>query len=82
MSLDILLYTLFIDMINDEIWQQMSVGISHKYKNHHFLCIFFNMDISLIMALIFLKMCMHTTKVCSEGRISQNFDIGLSFCFM
>ena len=34
------------------------------------------------MALIFLRICIHGTKVCLEGRMSQNFDIGLSFCFM
>ena len=40
------------------------------------------MDISVVIALIFLKICIHNTEVCSEGSVSQNFDIGLSFCVM
>ena len=40
------------------------------------------MDISLTMAFIFLKTCIHVAEVCLEGSVSQNFDIGLSFCFM
>ena len=44
--------------------------------------IFFNMDISLIIALISLEMCIPVYKVCMEGRVSQNVDLGLSFCFM
>ena len=43
---------------------------------------FFNMDISLIKALICLKTCMCIAEICTEGRVSQNFDLGLSFCFM
>ena len=68
------LSTIFIDMINDEIGQLMSVGISHKFKIIIFYVYIFNMDISLIMALIFLRTCTHGTKVCLEGRVSQNFD--------
>ena len=41
--------------------------------------IFLNMDISIIIS---LKMCIHVTKVCMEGSVSQNFDLGLSFGFM
>ena len=40
------------------------------------------MDISVIITLIFMKNCIHITKVCLEGSVSQNFDKGLSFCFM
>ena len=40
------------------------------------------MDISLTIALFSLEMCKHVTKVRMEGRVSQNFDLGLSFCFM
>ena len=69
-------------MINDEIGQQMSVETCHNYNKNNFLCIFLNMDISLTMALIFLKTCIHVVEVCLEGSVSQNFDIGLSFCFM
>ena len=43
---------------------------------------FFNMDISLIIALICLKTCMCIAEICMEGRVSQNLDSGLSFCFM
>ena len=43
---------------------------------------FLNMDISLTMAHIFLKTCIHVVEVCLEGSVSQNFDIGLSFSFM
>ena len=47
-----------------------------------FHIIFFNMDISLIIALIFLKTFMYITLICSEERVPQNVDIGLSFCFI
>ena len=42
---------------------------------------FLNMDISLIMRLICLKMIIHVLRINLEGRVSHNFDIyiGLSF---
>ena len=40
------------------------------------------MDISVIMALILFEISIHINKVCLEGRVSQNVDIGFSFCFM
>ena len=40
------------------------------------------MDISLIIRLICLKFGMYFLKMYMEGRVSQNFDIGLSFCFI
>ena len=40
------------------------------------------MDISLIIAHICLKICMCFVEICMEGSVSQNFDLGLSFCFM
>ena len=40
------------------------------------------MDISLIIALICLKSCMCIAEICMEGRVSQIFYLGLSFCFM
>ena len=43
---------------------------------------FFNIDISLIIALICLKTCMCIAEICLEGSVSQNFDLGRSFCFM
>ena len=41
---------------------------------------FFNMvmDISLIIALICLKICMFIAEMCMEGSVSQNFDLGLT----
>ena len=43
---------------------------------------FFNMDISLIIAHISLRICMYIPKIYMEGRVSQIFDIGFSFCFI
>ena len=43
---------------------------------------FFNMHILFIIAPIYLITCMYNTKICMEGSVSQNFDLGLSFCFM
>ena len=43
---------------------------------------FFNMDISVIIALISLKTCMCVAGICMEGSVSQIFELGLSFCFM
>ena len=40
------------------------------------------MDISLIIALISLETCMCIVRICMQGRVSQNFELGLSFCFM
>ena len=40
------------------------------------------MDISLTNALIGLKTSIHTAETCFEGIVSQNFDLGLSFCFL
>ena len=51
-------------------------------KNLNFHIYFLNMDISLTKALSCLKICMYTAEICLEGSVSQNFDIGLSFCLM
>ena len=51
-------------------------------KVHIFDIYFFNMDISLIIALICLKFCMYILKMYMEGRVSQIFDIGFSFCLI
>ena len=45
--------------------------IFHKY--------FLNMDISLIMRLICLKIVIYVLRIHLEGRVSQYIDIGLSF---
>ena len=46
-------------------------------KIHIFHVYFVNMDISLIIAVF---MCI--ADIYMEGSVSQNFDLGLSFCFM
>ena len=51
-------------------------------KSLFFMYIFFNTDISLIIALIRLKICMCIAEICMKGRVSHNFDLGLSFCFL
>ena len=44
-----------------------------------FFVYFFNIDISLIITLICLKMCMFIAEICMEGSVPQNFDLGHSF---
>ena len=61
---------------------KVSVQMYHKSENPYFYIYFFNMDISLIIALTCSKTCMCILEICMEGSISQNFDLGLSFCFM
>ena len=51
----------------------MKTNIFHVY--------FFNMDISLIISPISI-ICMCIAEIDMEGNVSQNFDLGLSFCFM
>ena len=43
---------------------------------------FFNIDISLIIALISLKTSICIAGICMEGSVSPNFELGPSFCFM
>ena len=43
---------------------------------------FFKMDISLIMTATFLKLSIHDAKTHLEGKVSQNFDLGFSFCLI
>ena len=40
------------------------------------------MDISLIITPIWLKTFMHIAEVCVEVNLSQNCDVGLSYCFL
>ena len=40
------------------------------------------MDISLIKAAFCLKICICIVEICMEGSVSQNLDLGLSFCFI
>ena len=51
-------------------------------KTHIFHVYFFNMDISLIISPISLKICMCIAEIYMEGSVSLNFDLGLNFCFM
>ena len=53
----------------------------HEYKNPYFSCIFLNMDISLIIAPISLKICMCIAEIYMEGSVFQNVDLGLRFLF-
>ena len=43
---------------------------------------FFNMDISLIINITGMRIAIHLAETHLEGRVSQNFDTGLSFCFI
>ena len=56
--------------------------ICHKLEIIIFDVYVFDMDISLFIALICLKICIHIGEISFEGRVSQNFDKCLSFCFM
>ena len=51
-------------------------------KTHIFHVYFFNMDISLIIAPISLKICMCIAEIYMEGSVSQNLYLGLGLCFM
>ena len=51
--------------------ENMEILIFHKF--------ILNMNISLIMRLTCLKIVRHVFKTHLEGRVSQNFDICLSF---
>ena len=50
------------------------------YRESHVY--FFNTDISLIITVICLKICMFIAEICMEGKVSQNFDLVLGFWFM
>ena len=67
-------------MVNNLITLWMSVQMYREFENPYFSCIL--LDISLIIALISLKPCMCIDGICMEGSMSQNFELGLSFCFM
>ena len=54
----------------------------HELEKNIFHIYFLNMDFSLIIALTCMKICIHNAEICFEGSVSQNFDTGLSFCFM
>ena len=54
----------------------------HESETLLFHIHFLNMDILLIKAPICLKICMYIAEICHKGILSQNFDLGPSFCFM
>ena len=43
---------------------------------------FLNMDISLVIKLIIMKIAKHVPEIHWEGNLSQNVDICLSSCFI
>ena len=53
-----------------------------NWKKLIFHIYFLNMDFSLILTLMCMKIFIHSAEICFKGSLSQNFDIGLSFCFM
>ena len=40
------------------------------------------MDISLVIKLIIMEIAKHVPEIHWERKVSQNFDIGLSLCFI
>ena len=62
--------------------KKLTEGLALKYaENRKILTLhiyFLNMDISLTMRLICLRTAIHVLDVHLEGRVSQNFDTGLS----
>ena len=57
----------------------MSVQMYHESKSPHFSCIFFEHGY-LTYYSTYSTMCI--AEICLEGRVSQIFYLGLSFCFM
>ena len=51
-----------------------------EFENPHFSYIFFEHGyLTYYIALISLKTCMFIARICMEGSVSQNFELGLSF---
>ena len=57
-----------------QFYHESSILIFHI----HFL----NMDISLIIGLVYLSTCMYIAEISMEGSESQHFDLGLSFFYL
>ena len=51
-------------------------------ENPYCSCTIFNINISLIIAPLSLKMCICIADIYIEGSVSQNFNLWLRFCFM
>ena len=61
-------------------WLPLKYAENRKILIFHIY--FFNKHISLNIRLTWLKMAIHLTETCFEGRVSQNFDIGLRLNFI
>ena len=55
---------------------------AENWKIHIFHIYFFNLDFSLIMKLTGMTIAMHVAETYLEGKVSQNFDTVLSYCFI
>ena len=55
---------------------------AENLERHVFHMYFFNMVTLLVMKLTIMQIAIHVAETHWEGRVSQNFDIGLSFCFI
>ena len=60
----------------------MAIEIRPGLKMTNFHIYFLNMDISLIIIVTCSKLSTHDARTHSEGSVSQNFDLGFSFCFI
>ena len=62
--------------------KKLTEGLALKYAENREILIlhiyFLNMDISLTMRLICLETAIHVLDTHLEGKVSQNFDTGLS----
>ena len=60
----------------------MAIQRYPKLENTHFHSPFLNIDISLIFHYLCLRFSIPIGEAHLEGRVSQIFNIGLSFCFV
>ena len=62
--------------------QELLNYYNNKFKNWIFDKIFLNVHFSITIAYKDFKFCLLSPHTHSEGTVSQNFDLGLSFYFM
>ena len=67
---------------NKKKTEGLPLEYAENLEIHIFHMDFFNMDFSLIMKLTGMKIAMYVAETHWEGRVSQNFEIDLSFSFM
>ena len=67
---------------NKKLTEGLPLEYADNWEIHIFHIYFLNMDFSLIMKLTGMKIAMYVDGTHWEGRVSQNFDIDLSFSFM